>query len=340
MTVVPGRPDTAATSWLPEPGADDGDVLVEGLAVGICATDREIVRGGHGSPPPGQRNLVLGHESLGRVLSAPDGDIAVGDLVVGIVRRPDDCSCCRAGNWDFCRTGNYLERGIEGAHGYGSERWRAPAEYLVRVAPDLADTGVLLEPTSVVAKAWEQIDHIRGRSGHDGRTALITGAGPIGLLAALLAVQRGYETHVYDRVEGGTKPDLVRALGGTYHCGEASDLPVRPDAVVEATGAASLLADLVNLVAPNAVICLTGISTGTRAVLPGDELNNRLVLRNGVVLGSVNAARRHYEQAGAALAAADQDWLHRLLNRRVPLANWPAALDRRTDDVKVVVDLT
>jgi len=85
-------------------------VLVETLAVGVCGTDLEIISGAYGWAPPGHDRLVLGHESLGRVLDAPAGAAVVaGDLVVGIVRRPDPVPCanCAVGEWDFCRNGKY-----------------------------------------------------------------------------------------------------------------------------------------------------------------------------------------------------------------------------------------
>lgn len=343
MTVTPGKPETAAAAERDEPAETDGDVLVEGLAVGICGTDHEIAHGGHGSPPAGHSDLVLGHESLGRVLSAPDGShLTAGDLIVGIVRRPDDCDCCQAGLWDFCRTGNYVERGIKGADGYGAQRWRIPTAYAVPVAPSLAAAGVLMEPTTVVAKAWEQIDLVRSRvPAHADPVALITGAGPIGLLAALLAVQRGYDTHVFDLATTGPKPQLVTDLGATYHTGNLDDVGVAPDAAVEATGVGELVFDLCEKTAPNAAICLTGISSGTRDIGVGaDAINRRLVMGNEAILGSVNANRSHYQQAAAALAAADLTWLERLITRRVPLSSWPDALTHHDGDVKVVVDLT
>ena len=182
-------------------------MLVDGVALGICGTDAEIVRGDYGEAPPGRRSgLILGHESLGRVAEAPEGSgFAPGDLVVGIVRRPDPepCPSCAAGEWDFCRNGGYTERGIKALHGFGSERWRIEPEFAVKLDPALGMLGVLMEPTTVVAKAWEQIDRIAQRATIAPQRVLVTGAGPIGLLAALLGAQRGLEVHVLDRATDG-----------------------------------------------------------------------------------------------------------------------------------------
>lgn len=344
LSVVPGRPDSAEVRELREPPGSDGSLLVEGLLAGICGTDREIVEEpGVGTPPPGEDRLVLCHESLGRVLDAPAGSgFEAGDLVAGIVRRPDPepCACCAAGEWDFCRNGRYTERGIKGRHGYGSQRWRVEPEFAVKIDDSLGDLGVLMEPTSIVAKAWEQVERIASRACSEPRKVLITGAGPIGLLAALVAVQRGFEVHVLDVVTAGPKPRLVADLGATYHHDGVEALDFEPDLVVECTGVGSLVFDLADACAPGAVICLTGISSGRRAVPTNlDEINKDLVLENTVIFGSINAARRHYEQAARVLAAADTGWLGCLITRRVPLSRWPEALGKQEGDVKVVVDL-
>jgi threonine dehydrogenase-like Zn-dependent dehydrogenase len=342
ITVIPGQAGSAQLDDVPEPSADAGAVLVDGLALGICGTDAEIVDGDYGWAPAGAERLVLGHESLGRVRECPDGaGLSPGDLVVGIVRRPDPvpCACCARGEWDFCRNGEYTERGIKQRHGYGSERWRVEPEFAVRVDPSLADVGVLLEPTSVVAKAWEQIERIGARACFDGHRVLVTGAGPIGLLAALLAVQRGYEVHVVDRVTDGPKPDLVRRLGATYHSGAAAEAG-EVDIVVEATGAGQVVLDVMGGTARNGIVCLTGVSPAGRTIdFDVGDMNRSMVLENDVVFGSVNANRRHYEAAADALARADLDWLRALITRRVPLERWHEALERRPDDVKVVVAL-
>src|SRR4051812_43831158 len=187
ITVVPRQAGSARLDDVPEPDPSQGSVLADGLALGICGTDGEIIRGEYAWAPEGEERLILGHESLGRVREAPeDSGLSAGDLVVGIVRRPDPvpCACCARGEWDFCRNGRYTQRGIKEMHGYGSERWRVEPEYAVRLDPALEDVGVLLEPTSVVAKAWEQIERIGARAAGGGGGAAGTGARAVRVPAA------------------------------------------------------------------------------------------------------------------------------------------------------------
>src|SRR5579875_386701 len=343
LTVVPMQAGTAELSDVEEPPDSDGPVLVETIAIGICGTDAEIVSGRYGWAPPGKDRLVLGHESLGRVLEAPiGGAVAKDDLVVGIVRRPDPvpCSNCAVGEWDFCRNGQYTERGIKQHDGYLSERYRITPDFVVKVDPTLGLLGVLLEPTSVVAKAWEQVERIGNRAHWSPSSVVVTGAGPVGLLAALLGVQRGLEVHVIDQMVQGVKPELVRALGAEYHTGVISEARKTPDVIIECTGVGSLVFDAMEHIGPGGVVCLTGVSSGGRTLgIDAGDLNRSMVLENEVVVGSVNANRRHYEAAADALAKADRSWLERLISRRVPLQRWADALDRSPDDVKVVVEV-
>ncbi len=286
---------------------------------------------------------MIGHESIARVVDAPTGSaFAPGDLVVGIVRRPDPvpCRCCAAGEWDMCRNGQYTERGIKELDGFGAEWIRLEPEFTVKVAPELGALGVLLEPASVVAKAWDQVFRIGQRSpGWRPTTALVTGAGPVGLLAAMIGVQKGLIVHVFDRTVSGIKPDLVHALGAQYHSGDIRGLaPFAPDIVIECTGAAPVVMDALEHTTPAGIVCLAGLSSGGHSLdFDLGLLNRQMVLENDVVFGSVNANRRHYELAAAALAEADPAWLCRLITRRVPLERWAEAFERRPDDVKVVV---
>jgi threonine dehydrogenase-like Zn-dependent dehydrogenase len=335
MTVIPGKPDSAELTELPEPEAKEGELLVEPLYLGVCGTDREILDGAHGEPPPGHERLVLGHELLARVKDT-------GQLVAGIVRRPDPvpCACCARGEWDMCRNGQYTERGIKGLDGYGSELVTIEEDFAVPVADALGMLGVLTEPSSILAKAWEQIERIALRACSVHERVLVTGAGPIGLLAALMGIQRGLALHVLDRATEGIKPEVVGALGAEYHTGDVTEVAeqVNPDVVIECTGVAELVAGAMQHTSPGAIVCLTGVAASRNLTVDVGALNNELVLENDVVFGSVNANRRHFEQGVEALRAADQDWLKRLITRTVPLERWTDALEKGDDDIKVVVE--
>ncbi|HWU06405.1 MAG TPA: glucose 1-dehydrogenase [Streptomyces sp.] len=345
VTVHPSTARSLEVRDVPEPVRGEGELLVDGLAVGICGTDKEIAAGEYGWAPPGEDRLVLGHESLGRVREAPAGSgFGAGDLVVGVVRRPDPepCGACARGEFDMCRNGRYTERGIKERHGYASRSWTVESDYAVKLAPALERVGMLLEPASVVAKAWEQVERIGARSWFEPHRVLITGAGPIGLLAALLGVQRGLETHVLDRVASGPKPDLVAGLGATYHSGSVDQVApsIRPDVVIEATGAGTVVLDVMAGTAQYGIVCLTGVSPrGQRLSVEAGTLNRELVLENDVVVGSVNANLRHYRQGADALARAEPAWLERMITRRVPLERAAEAFTSRDDDIKVVIDL-
>ena len=343
LTITPKTKDSLRLRDVPEPAPEQGTVLVEALAVGLCGTDAEIISGAYGQAPPGHGHLVLGHENLGRVLDAGDGSgLAAGDLVVGIVRRPDPepCAACAAGEWDMCLNGKYTEHGIKGLDGFARERWRADPQAMVKLDSSLADVGVLLEPTTIVAKAWEQIRHIGARAFFDPHVAVVTGAGPVGLLAALLGVQQGLEVHVFDVVTDGPKPDLVRDLGATYHSVPLHESGINADVLVECTGVTPVVLDVLSHRAQDAITCLTGVSgTGRQTEVDVGALNRNTVLGNGVMFGSVNANRRHYDAAAQALAAADPAWLGRLITRHVPLADFKVAFDRHPDDVKVVLEI-
>ena len=346
LTIEPLRPDSLELAEVPEPEPGEGELLVDGLALGVCGTDRELISGEYGFAPEGRDRLILGHESLGRVRTAPPGSgFAPGDLVVGVVRRPDPgpCGACAHGEFDMCRNGGYTERGIKQLDGYGSEQWTLEAAYAMKLDPALAEVGVLMEPTTVVAKAWEQVDRIGARSWFAPERVLVTGAGPIGLLAAMIGAQRGLDVHVLDRVESGAKPEAVEALGATYHSADVAEVADRlsPDVVIEATGVPTVVLSGMVRTAAYGITVLTGVSTaGRRTEVDLGAANRSIVLENDVIVGSVNANLRHYGAAAAALTAADTGWLERLITRRVPLADYRAAFEFQPDDIKVVLSLS
>jgi threonine dehydrogenase-like Zn-dependent dehydrogenase len=338
VTLIPGKAGSQRLDDVADPPEARGSILVRALAVGVCGTDRELIDGLYGEPAPGRERLVLGHESLGRVISAPPhSGFAVGDMVVGIVRHPDPVPCpnCALGEWDMCRNGRYTERGIKQADGFCAERWRSDPGFTVKVSPVLGLAAVLLEPASVLAKAWEHIERIGRRARWAPQRVVITGAGPVGLMAALMGAQRGLEVHVMDRNETGPKPALVRELGASYH----REFPaIEPDIVIECTGSPAIVAQAVAGSAPGSIVCLTGLG-GSQHTASFDvaTLNQSMVLENRVVFGTVNANLRHYHAAADALAHANRAWLDRLITRRVPLAQWDAAYQKLDGDVKTVL---
>jgi threonine dehydrogenase-like Zn-dependent dehydrogenase len=243
----------------------------------------------------------------------------------------------------MCRNGQYTERGIKERNGYGAEFFRIEPEFAIKVDPVLGALGVLLEPTSIVAKSWDHIERVGQRS-HSWQPCVlaVTGAGSIGLLAALMGRQRGLDVHVLDHNDNKPKPTLVRDLGATYHGNGLADLDeLQPDILIECTGATDVISGVLGRVAPSGLVCLAGVtSPGRHADVDIGWLNRQMVLNNEVVFGTVNANRRHYEMAADVLARGDKDWLGRLITRRVPLDRWSEALERRPGDIKVVIDFT
>jgi threonine dehydrogenase-like Zn-dependent dehydrogenase len=343
LTIIPKKEGTLKLREVDEPVLASDDLLCEMLMIGICGTDAEIAHGHYGEAPKGSEYLIIGHESLGRVLKAPNlSPFKVGDLVVGFVRRPDPVPCahCAVDEWDMCENELYTERGIKGLHGYASDHYRLEEKYALKLDRSLADVGVLIEPTSVVAKAWDQTLKIAARSKVPPKTVLVTGAGPVGLLAAMIGIQKGLEVHVLDQIKEGPKVDLVKALGATYH----SDLDslenskMEFDLSFECTGVPEVILKLFEHIKSDGILCLTGVSSGgSNFPIDIGALNLKMVLQNELIFGSVNANRLHYELAQRYLLAADLNWLKKLISRRVPLSKWEDGFKKQKTDIKVVL---
>ncbi len=340
LTVRPGDPDSLSVEEFADPAPTDDGILVETIAVGVCGTDRDVLDGDLGYPEKGKDRLVIGHEAVGRVIEAPaEIGLQTGDLVVPIVRRPDPLPCpnCAVGEWDMCRNGRFTEAGIRGLDGYAADRFVLPAGFAVRVDARLGELGVLVEPASVVAKAWETILHIGTRSRWSPDRVLVTGAGPVGLLAALLATRYAIEVHVLDQVAGGPKPRLVRDLGAVYHSEGLRHVEGDFDVVVECTGSPGLALAVAGHLGPNGVACQTGVFPEGDVSVSSDPMRD-LVLKNQTSFGTVNANRRHYEEAARVLAETDRSWLGRMVDRRLTVDRSADAYRRGRDDVKTVIE--
>ena len=310
-------------------------MLVDGVALGICGTDAEIVRGDYGEAPPGAERLILGHESLGRVAEAPEGSgFAPGDLVVGIVRRPDPepCPSCAAGEWDFCRNGGYTERGIKALHGFGSERWRIEPEFAVKLDPGARDAR-RADGADDDRGQGVGADRPRSRSGRRSRPDACSSPAPArsGCWRRCSARSAGWRSTCSTARRTGPKPELVRDLGGHYFTGGVRDLDPPPDVIVEATGASQVVVDAMGHTAPNGIVCLTGHLLGR----PHDPARRRACSTATSCSRTTSSSARSTRTAATtrrrrrALAAADRAWLERLITRRVPLDSWRDALTRQ-----------
>ncbi len=350
LAVTPGTANSLHMIEVPQPVPGPAEVLVRTLAVGVCGTDKELNAGLYGEAPPGASQLIIGHECLGEVASVGEGatELALGDLVVPMVRRPDDCPNCRAGEWDMCLWGDYTERGIKGRHGFAAEYFAEQPEYLVKLSPALRAFGVLLEPLSVVEKAISQAFRLQERMLWEPRQALVLGLGPIGLLAAALLRLRGLKTYALDISPiGSLKGRLSQDIGANYL--EAGRAPLEElsqrlgnlDLVVEATGSSSVAFGAMAALGTNGVLSLIGVSAGHRRLeVPSDALNMSLVLGNKAVFGTVNANRGHFLQGSAHLGEIEArwpGWLGRLITRRLPLEAFGEALNSLNEDVKTVL---
>jgi threonine dehydrogenase-like Zn-dependent dehydrogenase len=353
IAVTPGAKDSARVQAVPVGQLGEGQLLLRVLEVGICGTDQEINRGLYGAPPAGETYLRPGHESLTEVVAIGRGVSGwlPGDLGVPVVRRPcpEMCPACSRGRWDMCLTGNFHERGISGLHGMLREQMVDDAEFVVRVPKSLRDCAVLVEPLSIVEKAIGETLHLQHRSPVPPRRALVTGAGPIGLLAALLLIARGMDVHILDRQpKDSLKARIATAAGATYI--DDTDITLEDatkgisfDLAVEASGYAPLLFRALSKLGRNAALVLTGVTAGHHSLnLDVDSINQELVLENQLLIGSVNAARHHYTAAVNDLSRWKRrypDLLRRLITARYPLAQYTDALSKSADGIKTVVEV-
>ena len=355
IVVKPHVPDSIHMRDMPDPDMGPGEVAVKMIRVGLCATDLEIEHGIYGEAPPGDEFLILGHENFG-VVEAVGRRVngwKAGDLVVSTVRRPCGvCAECRAGENDMCSSGQYTERGIMRRHGFMAEYYVETPEYLHRIPPAISDVAVLLEPTSVVEKG---IDHAfllqRRMKVWKPQLGLALGAGPIGLLGAAVMRVRGLRTVVVGREEPtDLRAQIAQQFGAEYISAANRTLAdiVRqigePDLVLEATGSSQVVFDAIQLLNRNAVLCLLSVTSGDRTLpVPANAINQRLVLGNQVVFGSVNANPRHFAMGVTDLAAIEQAWpgvLRRMLTSPLPWQDHKTWFTSRGAGIKATLEIT
>jgi glucose 1-dehydrogenase len=367
VAVVPSKREIKLIQAAPPELASPADVKLRMLEIGICGTDKEICAFQYGTPPAGCDHLIIGHESLGEVVEVGSAvsRIKVGDLAVPMVRRPcshPECLACRSGRQDFCSTGDFTERGIKMAHGFMTELVVDDQQYMNVVPAVLREVAVLVEPLTIAEKALTEIWRVQQRlpwtnPAANGRTrgkdhrAVVLGAGPVGLLGAMTLLTAGFKTFVYSKEpDGGPKSGLVRSIGAEYLSATGQSIPQLADrvgcidVVYEATGASQVAFELIERLGINGIFVFTGVpGRKTKIEIESDLIMRNLVLKNQVVLGSVNASRAAFEAAIHDLGIFLRRWpaaVRGLITARVPLEAHREVLLGKLGGVKNVIALT
>lgn len=307
-----------------------GEVLCRTLELGVCGTDREILKSAKPWFPPGEDRLILGHECLARIEALGNGvtDFQLGDLVIPVVRRALPGHTRRA---DLLPFGTFVERGIVRDHGFSQPLWIDRPEYLFRVPPDIIDLAVLTEPLTCAEKGINEATVIQqarlsGTSGspvsssiwtkQNPPNVLVTGMGPIGFAAVLAAIARNWPATMLGRDQPNSfRAQLVKRLGGRYLALDASDVPSDQieasgyDLLLECTGSDDVLLHATANIRSCGVVVWLG---SDRVPEPASRNVQKMVrdglLRNHIHIGCVNAAApRDFQNALRDLSLLAQD---------------------------------
>jgi threonine dehydrogenase-like Zn-dependent dehydrogenase len=354
IVVEPGVKNSIHMRPMPDPAMSPDQVAVKMTRVGLCGTDNEINQGLYGKPPDGEQFLILGHENLGVIADVGKSvtGFSAGDVVVSTVRRPCGvCPQCASGETDMCSSGLYTERGIMRRHGFMAEFYVEHPEYLNKIPQQVSAFAVLLEPMSVVEKGIDQAFLIQRRFTWKPQMGMVLGAGPVGLLACAVLRARGLRVIVAGREDANDlRAQVAKQLGAEYI--SVADRPLGglvkdagyPDLILEATGSAKVAFTAMEMLGPNGVLCLLSVTGGqTEIQEPIDLINQRLVLGNQVVFGSVNANRRHFQRGIEDFVAIERAWpgsLQRLLTDRIPWQDYKQWFTQRGRGIKATLEIS
>ena len=364
VAVVPGEKELRLVDHpLPQVSCET-QIKVKTLDVGICGTDREICTFVYGEPPEGDDYLVLGHESLGRVveIGSKVTRFKVGDLVVPSVRRPcsdPGCNPCLNGKQDYCINGQFTERGIKQVHGFMTEFYVDDETFFTYVPEELRDLAVMAEPLTIAEKGLAQAYAVQkrlpwacvepGEPPGKGLRAVVLGAGPIGILGAMKCVVEGFDTYVYSRSKApNPKAELVEQIGAKYF----SKYDISPqelaakvgniDLIYEAVGGSEVAFDVLQVLGTNGVFVFTGIpAPETRLEIDSDILMRRIVLENLAIVGTVNADRKAFEDAIADLGEFNRRWpetIKKVITGRYDIAEHQELLVGKSRGIKNVIN--
>jgi aldose 1-dehydrogenase [NAD(P)+] len=331
------------------------EVKIKTLRVGICGTDRGIVNGklDFARPPAGYNFLVLGHEGLGRVEEVGDKvtSLKEGDLVVPVVRRGcGKCLNCKIGRQDFCETGEFVEAGIRGMHGFMREEFVDDAKYLVKVPRDLGELAVLAEPLSNVMKAFDELIFVQKRSiwhcedsSYGCRNATIIGSGPIAQFFAMTFEANRFNVTMLNRRDPNEIEEKIsRTVGYKFvNTSNGLDEVLESDVIVDTSGYPSAFIPLIKKLKHNGALILFGTVGGEKSEITSDMIT-KFVEYNVVVIGSVNASKLNFEEGLSYLSlwkARYGDVLRSMITKVVkPEETQSAVLEKAKGSIKTIIE--
>ncbi|MFJ4254701.1 alcohol dehydrogenase catalytic domain-containing protein [Microbacterium sp. NPDC090003] len=299
--VFVGEGQPHETIAVPGVALADGDVLVAVELSTICGSDVHTVQGHRPAPVP----LVLGHESVGRVIAlgdtgatATDGaPLRIGDRVVwSITVSCASCDRCLCGLPQKCRTLGTYGRDRIGVHGeltgaFGSHMQLRAGTTIVRV-PETLPASVLAPASCATATAWAAVARAARHRDLDGARVRVHGAGLVGLSAAAIAAEQGARVEVLDPNDErrararewlaprGTRSRSERSETRDSAPFDAAGTP-EPDIVIEASGHA--VGEALDGVAVGGIVVLVGsVFPADRVPLDAESVVRRLVTVAGV----------------------------------------------------------
>jgi threonine dehydrogenase-like Zn-dependent dehydrogenase len=339
LVAEPGVAHSTRVEDIDEPKGEG--VLLRVLEVGVCGTDREISEGEFGVAPDGEKQLVIGHESLAEVACDGHG-FSKGDVVCATVRRScGHCLACGEGAPDSCLTGDYSERGITRLDGFARELILEQPEHLIPIPRSLGRLAVLAEPTSICTRGIRHALTIGARQPWEPKRALVTGAGAVGLLSTMLLRLEGLDVWTASLEPSSAIAD---ALGAHYVSTKTTDLAdLEPfDIVIEGAGDAQLMLDALGLLGRSGVACLLGIDGRPgKAHIENSVIGVDAVLENRVLFGSVNAHHDDWVTGVEALDRARRQFpgaLEELIGLRVPLDRFSEAFAYQGGKATLMLD--
>src|SRR5438445_1500500 len=317
-----GAPGEVVLKQMGKPSPKKGEILIEMRSCGVCGTDLEKIRGGAATPP------VLGHEVVGEVAEVGRGvrRIHTGERVFTHHHAPCyECELCRRGEYSMCaefprhniNPGGFSEY-------YIVPEWNVSRGAVLPLPDSMSFEKVsFIEPLGCCIRGLSKVEATKFKS------AVIYGAGPVGLTQLMLLQNYGYTSvAVGDLSE--YRLSFASKLGAKiFRPGEALDKKaarpaldgVAPELAIVATGSSSAFLDAMKTVSPGGRVLLFGAPPRNSTV----SLDlSQYFLRGITVYSSYSTSEKETALAVKMLESGAID-LSRLITHRFRLEDAPDA---------------